>query len=245
VIDDVRGCGLSPCPNGANADNPLFSRSRAGWAEAASRWLHDPTTDGALLLSAMVTDSRPVTEPDLGHHVTDALLLQTRTSLFLRAMLDEAVSWRTPSGWLRDFVVKQRGDHRGQLDLKRGGLVPIVALGRWIAIVTRDGRGSTAERLDRGAEARLISDDERHILEIGFDGIYTLLYDLEIQALRAGTSPTTHLDPRDLDTLTRRHLRETLRAIHAVQVRADQTWISRLNGDRRTTEDRGAGSTRR
>jgi CBS domain-containing protein len=229
VLDDLRHCGQSPCPSGANADNPLFSRSRAGWAEAAGRWLRDSTMDGALLLSAMVADSRPVTQVALGAHVTDMLMSRTRTSQFLRALLDEAVAWRTPTGLFRDFIVGHRGDHRGELDLKRGGLVPVVALGRWIAIVTGDAGGTTVERLDRGAAAGLINDDERHTLRVGFDSVYTLLYDLEVRAVRTGGPPTTYLDPRRLDTLTRRHLRETLRAVHQVQSRVDESWIRRLD----------------
>jgi CBS domain-containing protein len=229
VLDDLRHCGLSPCPAGANADNPLFSRSRSGWAEAARRWLNDSTMDGALLLSAMVADSRPVTGVELGRHVTDQLLARTRTSQFLRALLDEAVSWRTSTGVFRDFRVGRTGEHRGTFDLKRGGLVPIVALSRWIAIVTGDNTGSTVERLDRGADAGLITDDERGTLRAGFDSVYTILYDLEVQALRSGTAPTTYLDPHHLDTLTRRHLRETLRAVHEVQSRVDRSWIRRLD----------------
>lgn len=230
VLDDLRRCGLSPCPNGANADNPLFSRSRSDWADATGRWSRNATVEGALLLSAMVADSRPVTETDLGRHVTDLLMSRTRTSQFLRALLDEAVGWRTSTGVLRDFIVDHHADHRGEIDLKRGGLVPIVALGRWIAIVTRDGRGTTPERLDRGADAGLITGDERHTLGLGFDSIYTILYDLEVQALRTGGSPTTYVNPHHLDTLTRRHLRETLRAVHDVQERVDQSWIRRLDG---------------
>jgi CBS domain-containing protein len=230
VLGDLRHCGLSPCPNGANADNPLFSRSRSGWADATSRWARESTVDGALLLSAMVADSRPVTETDLGRHVTDLLMSRTRTSQFLRALLDEAVGWRTPTGVLRDFIVDHHADHRGEFDLKRGGLVPIVALGRWIGIVTRDGHGTTPERLDRGAAAGLITDDERHTLGLGFDSVYTILYDLEVQALQNGGTPTTYVNPHHLDTLTRRHLRETLRAVHDVQGRIDQSWIRRLDG---------------
>jgi len=33
--------------------------------------------------------------------------------------------------------------------------------------------------------------------------------------------------PRDLDTLTRRHLRETFRAIGLLQARVDLDWIAR------------------
>src|SRR6516162_7606188 len=35
VLDDMERCGLRRCPDGANADNPLFSRSRAAWTAAA------------------------------------------------------------------------------------------------------------------------------------------------------------------------------------------------------------------
>jgi CBS domain-containing protein len=228
ILADLRQCGLTPCPNGANADNPLFSRSESAWTRAASGWMNDPNANGALLLSAMVTDSRPITDESLGRRITDRLMSRTRTSQFLRALLDEAVRWQTPTGPWRDFRLSHDRAHRGQLDLKSGGLVPVIALGRWIAIVTGHVGGDTPERLDRGVDARLITDDERHTLIRGFESIYSMVYDIEVRALRSGGTPTTYLSPRELDSLTQRHLRETLRAIHKVQVRVDQSWVRRL-----------------
>jgi len=125
-------------------------------------------------------------------------------------------------------VVARRGAHRGEFDLKRGGLVPVVALGRWIGIVTGDARGTTPERLSRGAAAGLLTADERDTLLGGFDRVYTVLFDAEARAGRAGATPSTYLRPDDLDTLTRRLLRETLRAVHAVQLRVDDTWMRRI-----------------
>jgi CBS domain-containing protein len=228
VLADLRQCGLVPCPNGANADNPLFSRSQSAWAAAAHQWMDDPTVDGALLLCAMISDSRPVTELALGREVTRLLMSRTRTSQFLRALLDEALRWRPSTGVLRDFLVARNGAHRGQFDLKRGGLVPVVALGRWIGIVTGDARGTTRDRLARGADAGLITPDERDTLLGGFDHVYTVAFDLEVRALRSGAAPSTYLRPRDLDSLTRRLLRETLRAVHAVHNRVDESWIGRI-----------------
>ena len=232
ILDDLRRCGLRPCPKGANADNPLFARSQSAWAAAARTWLHDPTREGALLLSAMVADSRPLTDAALGAHLTDSIRSHTRTSQFLRALLDEALGWRPPTGAVRPFLVAPRGEHRGHLDLKRGGLAPVVALGRWIAIATGDASGTTPERLDRGVAAGLLTADERDTLTGGFDSVYTLLYDHEARAVRAGAEPSTFINPAALDTLTRRHLRETFRAIRHVQIRADQDWIRRLTHDR-------------
>jgi CBS domain-containing protein len=228
LIDDLTRCDLRPCPNGANANNPLFSRSQSAWLAAAREWMHDPTRYGALLLSAMITDSRPLTNVTLGAHLTDALRTRTRSNPFLRALLDEALAWRPPVGFLRDFVVLHSGEHRGELDLKRGGLAPVVALGRWITIVTGDAGGGTTERLRRGADAGLLTRNEEQTLTGGYEAVYALVFDREAAAIRTGTGPSTFVNPGELDLLTRRHLRETFRAIAAVQNRVDQDWVRRL-----------------
>ena len=228
ILRDIRRCGLALCANGANAHNPLFSRSRSQWVEAAWGWQRDPTQENALLLSAMVADSRPLTDPELGRVLTENIRSHTRTSQFLRAVLDEAVGWRPPTGFVRDFVVQHTGEHRGQVDLKAGGLAPIVSLARWIAVAAGDASGTTVERLRRGTALGLLTADEADTLAGGFDGIYGLLLRRQVEAIRAGQTPSTYIAPRDLDTLTRRHLRETFRAVALVQARVDRDWLHRL-----------------
>jgi CBS domain-containing protein len=227
VLRDVQRCGLALCANGANAHNPLFSRSRSGWAAAARRWQDDPTEANALLLSAMVADSRPLTNVPLGRSLTRGIRSHTRTTQFLQALLSEALAWRPPTGFVRDFVVHHTGEHRGQLDLKAGGLMPVVGLARWIAVVSGDASGTTPDRLRRGAEVGLLSANEADTLAGGFDDVYSLLLHHQVAAVRSGTTPSTYIAPRDLDTLTRRHLRESFRAIALVQSRVDQDWIAR------------------
>jgi CBS domain-containing protein len=230
VLRDLHRCGLTLCANGANAHSPMFSRSRSDWVAAARAWQADPTQDRALLLSAMVADSRPLTDLPLGRALTDRIRSHTRTAPFLRALLDEALGWRPPTGFVRDFVVAHSGEHRGQLDLKSGGLVPVAALARWIAIVSGDTRGTTPDRLRRGAQTGLLSADEADTLAGGFGDVYAVLLRHEARAIRSGITPTTYLAPTELDTLTRRHLRETFRAIALVQARVDRDWMSRLEG---------------
>jgi CBS domain-containing protein len=229
VLRSLQRCGFTLCTNGANAHNPVFSRARSGWIAAARSWQHDPTQDNALLLSAMVADSRPLTDPELGGSLSQSIRSHTRTSQFLRALLDEALCWRPPIGFIRDFVVHHSGEHRGQLDLKRGGLAPVVALARWIAIAAGDASGTTIERLHRGAALGLLTTDEADTLAGGFENVYGLLLHHEVQTLRAGGAPTTtFIAPKELDSLTRRHLRETFRAIALVQARVDRAWLTRL-----------------
>jgi CBS domain-containing protein len=176
----------------------------------------------------MVADSRPLTDVPLGRSLTEMIRSHTRTSQFLRALLDEALSWRPPIGFIRGFVVQHSGEHRGQLDLKAGGLAPVVGLARWIAIASGDASGTTTERLRRGAAVGLLSSDEADTLAGGFESLYGLLLHQEVQALRAGAAPSTYIVPGELDTLTRRHLRETFRAVALVQDRVDRAWRYRL-----------------
>jgi CBS domain-containing protein len=230
ILGDLERCGLRLCGDGANADNPRFSRSRSDWIAAARAWQDDPTREHALLLSAMVADSRPLTNPTLGRSLTATIRSHTRTRWFLRALLDEALSWKPPAGFIRDFVVHHSGEHRGEIDLKAGGQAPIVGLARWIAIAAGDASGSTVERLRRGAAVRIVSRDEADALANGFENIYALLLHRETEAIRAGNRPTTYIAPKDLDTLTRRHLRETFRVVAQVQARMDRDWTYRLSG---------------
>jgi CBS domain-containing protein len=227
VLDHMESCGLPRCPDGANADNPRFNRSLEEWTTAAGTWIKDLSGDGALLLVTMLADSRPINEVALGRSTAERMLRATGTPQFRRALLTYTLSGRPPTGFVRGFVVEHSGEHRGQLSLKRGGLRPITSLGRWVAVTTADPHGSTVERLRRGARAGLFTQDESESLIGAFEHLYAMLMEQEVEALRVGRTPSTYVNPAELDSLTRRHLRESFRAIAHVQDRLGSHWQAR------------------
>ncbi|HXP19775.1 MAG TPA: putative nucleotidyltransferase substrate binding domain-containing protein [Streptosporangiaceae bacterium] len=228
LLDDMELCGLRRCPDGANATERLFSRSAADWKAAASRWVGQPTGTGTALLVSIIADSRPLTAPALGRSVTAALLAAIRSFDFIEGVLHLALHYRPPTGFVRDFVVEHSGEHRGELNLKRGGLVPIASIARWAAIVTGDVAGSTVERLSRAEQAGLLTQDEAASLTGAYEEIFGLLLAREIDAIRAGAAPSKYLAPGDLGSLTRRLLRETFRVISQVQATLEGEWVSRV-----------------
>lgn len=228
LLTDLESCGFERCANGANAVNPLFAHSSRQWVAAVTHWLGHPDAPQALLLSSIVIDSRPVTEVTLGRTVTDALRQRVTTPEFLSAFVASATAVRPPSGFVRDFVVDHGGRHRGELDLKRGGLHPIAALGRWVAVVSGDTRGGTIDRLRRGLAAGLLTQDETDTLTAAFEQIYELLLRRDLSAIDSGEPFTTYVNPKELDTLTRRHLRETFRATAAIQDAVLGDWRTRV-----------------
>lgn len=224
VIDAFERCGLRRCPDGANATNPLFSRSLEEWIGSVHRWVENPDQAGALLLSSIIADSRAITGLGVGRSLSEAISRLAANRRFARLMLEEALAVKPPTGFVRDFVVEANGRHRGELDLKGRGLRPVVGLGRWIAATTRTAVMTTDDRLQHGASAGLLSQDESDTLRGAYRDMYELLFGREVAAIAENRPVSTYLDPKDLDTLTRRHLRESFRAISKVQSRLVNTW---------------------
>ncbi len=227
VLDDLERVGQRRCPAGVNADDPMVSRSLATWRRTARAWTRDPAQEGALLLATMLVDSRPITNPGLGRQVGVELLGSARPPSFLRALLDYTLAARPPVGFVRDFVVEHSGEHRGEVDLKAGGLRPLTSLGRWAAVMTGTTGGSTPERLRRAVDAGLLTPDEGESLAGAQEHLFGLVMGLEVEALRADRTASTWVAPGRMDSLSRRHLREAFRAVARVQRSLESQWALR------------------
>src|SRR5215470_12745830 len=217
VDSGLKACGVQPDAHGTSAANPLFARSVASWRAAAQSLSENPTRDKALILVSILTDSRPLGGAGDGRSVADALWQERSRPDLLRLLARFALQFRPPTGFLRDFVVEHSGERRGQLDIKHGGLIPIVDLARWAGMAASAASGSTVERL-RAAEAAgtLESTDARTLIE-AFGFIFSLRLNHQVEQLRSGGVPDDFIAPKTLNRLARSYLKEAFRAVASVQ----------------------------
>jgi CBS domain-containing protein len=217
VVAGLERCGLRPDVHGASAANLVFVRSVESWQHAARSWIADPTQDKALILVSVLVDSRPVWGVHTGTPVTDTFRDAVRNPDLLRLLARFALSYRPPTGFLRGLVVEHGGEHRGQLDLKHGGMIPIVGLARWAGIRAGVTSASTTERLHAAAAAGSLAAVDAHTLLDAFELFAALRLGHQVRQLRAGREPDDYVDPESLSPLTRSHLREAFRAVAAIQ----------------------------
>ena len=219
VDDGLKACGVQPDAHGTSAANPLFARSLASWRASAQSLSENPTREQALILVSILTDSRPLWGRGTGADpsIADALWQARSHPDLLRLLARFALQFRPPTGFLRDFVVEHSGERRGQLDIKHGGLTPIIDLARWAGMAAGAPSGSTVERL-RAAEAAgtLDGPDARTLME-AFGFIFSLRLDHQVEQLRRGGAPDDFIDPKTLNPLPRSYLREAFRAVASVQ----------------------------
>jgi CBS domain-containing protein len=217
VDEGLRACGISPDEHGASAANPIFARSFASWQRAARSLSEDPTQDKALILVSVLTDSRPVwTSGSAAGGLFEARPYPDQAGL-LRLLARFALSFRPPTGFLRDFVVEHSGERRGQLDLKHGGMIPIVDLARWAGMAAGVASASTLERLRAAEAAGTMDSAEAQTLTEAFGFIFSLRLDHQVEQLRRGETPDDFIDPKSLNPLARSYLREAFRAVASVQ----------------------------
>jgi CBS domain-containing protein len=222
VDDGLKACGVRPDAHGTSAANPLFARSLTAWRAAAQSLSENPTRDKALILVSILTDSRPLwgsgsEAAGAGNPVTDALWQERGHPDLQRLLARFALQFRPPTGFLRDFVVEHSGERRGQLDIKHGGLIPIIDLARWAGMAAGAASGSTVERL-RAAEAAgtLEGTDARTLIE-AFGFVFSLRLNHQVEQLRRGEAPDDFIAPKVLNPLARSYLREAFRAVASVQ----------------------------
>jgi len=210
-------CGFHPDTHRASASDPLFVRSLDSWQAAGRSWLEDPTQDKALVLTSVLVDSRPVFGAQVGEMLTETFRPAREHPGLLRMLARFSLSHRPPTGFLGGLVVEHSGEHRGQLDLKEGGILPIVNLARWAGMASGVVSASTPERLRAAKEVGVLSRADADTLLESFELVSELRLDHQTAQLMVGTEPDDFVDPASLSALTRTYLKEAFRAVAGVQ----------------------------
>jgi CBS domain-containing protein len=217
VMAVLERCGLAADEHGVRADRPLFARSEDAWEAAFLEWAGDPEQPKVLIAVSVMLDGRVVWGAQGDAPLLPALARAAQRPALVRLLARSALSHRPPTGFRRALVVEHSGEHRGRLDVKRGGMLPIADLARWAGLAAGSSATATVERLRAGAEAGVLSAEQARTLEEAWDLVLSLRLEHQLALVRAGRPPHDHLDPQELNPLTRRYLREAFRSVAAVQ----------------------------
>jgi CBS domain-containing protein len=221
-------CGYAECRAGVMARNPGWRLSRQGWIELFETWLKAPTRH-RVHIAMIGLDLRAVAGPLSIERDLDALLeTAPQHPYFLERLARAAVESRPPTGFLREFVVDRAGEHVGTLDIKTGGVGPIVNLARLYALTAGSTARSTVDRLRAGVAHGSVPAERGTELEEAFAAVSRVRLEHQAAQVERGTTPDNHVDPRELPPLARRELKEAFRAIARAQKGIDTRTATRI-----------------
>jgi len=219
VNEKLDACGFQLCKGGVMASNPEWCLTLEEWREKFSRWIHAPAPQ-ALLNASIFFDLRPIYGREaLAERLRTWLLgAASERTLFLRILAEEALTCQPALGTFGGLVTDRSREFPHTINLKNQGSRPFVDAARVLALAHRVPHTSTAERL-RGIDAVAPFGGERvAALVDGFHFIHLLRLRGQVGP-GASVAGANHLDPRTLNDLERRVLKEAFRQAQALQLR--------------------------
>ncbi|MBH5387735.1 putative nucleotidyltransferase substrate binding domain-containing protein [Bradyrhizobium diversitatis] len=206
----LQSFGFPPCPGDIMVRNAAWSRPLSDYLADLRRWIVLPSQDGHMNV-AIIYDAQAIAgDQQLLDDAKSALIDMTRGEQAFMAHFARAVdAFETPIGLFNNLITSEgTGD---ALDLKKGGIFPIVHGVRSLALEQGLRETSTDKRISRLCDLGVLQADFGRDLKQAFRFLLMLRLDGQLAA-SAGASGTL-VRPAQLSSMERHLLRDTLQVV--------------------------------
>lgn len=154
ITEGLNVIGYEFCPADMMGSNPKWCNSLSGFKKMTAKWIASPGPEEVLLSSIFFDYNRAYGDKqlvsDLSRHIFDTV---EKYPIFLSHLGGSALMNPSPTGFFRQFLVEQDGEHKDFFDLKQRALMPLVDAAR-VLILSKNVRdiSNTWERYEKMAE---------------------------------------------------------------------------------------------
>ncbi|WP_291013282.1 putative nucleotidyltransferase substrate binding domain-containing protein [Hydrogenophaga sp.] len=218
VCDGLDACGYIYCPGEMMAMTDTWRQPKRRWAEYFARWTGAPDPK-SLMLTCVFFDLRAV-------HGNSALLDDLRrdvlqrtkgNSIFLAYMVGNALQHQPPLGVFKGISTIRSGEHKGKIDLKHTGVVPIVDLARVHALAGGHEAVNTHDRLVSAAAGGSISEQSARDLREALEFLAFTRIQHQARQIGAGQAPDNFLPLDDTSNFERSQLKDAFTVVQSLQ----------------------------
>jgi signal-transduction protein with cAMP-binding, CBS, and nucleotidyltransferase domain len=219
---DLDAIGIPFCEGSVMATNPSWRKTLPQWRWQMDGWAERRSV-GATLMADIFFDFQPIhgdraMAADLRGHVT---ALARRNRALLTAMARDDTSSGVALGIFGRLVSEgENSIHRGRVELKIRGLLPMVACARILALAAGVEETGTLKRIETLADRGIFSRADADALNAAYHHIVSLLLRQQAADIRTGNPPGPHVELKSLTKQERTLLADSLRAIDHLRKRA-------------------------
>ncbi|MEZ0361008.1 MAG: putative nucleotidyltransferase substrate binding domain-containing protein [Hydrogenobacter sp.] len=217
-VRNLLNIGFPPCPGNVMLSNPLWRKSVEGWMKQIDTWIENPKGEHTLNVSIFfdfrgVFGSHSLVER-LWEHVFKKV---SENMVFLSFLAGQAVRFKVPLGFFRGFVVERSGLHKGEFDIKAGGILPIVQGVRVLALEHRIRSTNTFDRIRELSSAGVFSERFAKDLEDAYRFLMGLRLKFQAEDLHRSKEPTNYINPQALSRAERSVLKDVFGIVEEFQ----------------------------
>lgn len=206
--------GYPRCPGNIMVSNPYWTKSLTAFKDEIFEWILRPSEE-SFLHFAIFYDAMPVAgDAALLAEARRYMYQQLRShQAFLARFAKATVAFETPLGFFANFVL-EKDAHRDELDLKKGGIFPLVHGIRSLALEHRLTETNTVERIEALRAKGVLEEPFATELVETLTFLSTLRLKAGLRKLKAGLAQDNYVRPADLNKLEREMLRDSLKIVN-------------------------------
>jgi len=217
LIDSLIDIGVPSCPGGTMAKNEQWRRSLSQWHSVLDRWFSTPTPEHIINLS-MFSDLRilsgdPLLELALKKYINGRL---QGNEIYLGHMVANLLRFAVPLGWFGK-IKTEKGEHAGQIDLKRAGIFTITEGAKILALAHGVQETGTAQRIERLSEQGVLAQKEADDLTASFYALVHFRLRTQVDAMSAGRQPDNRIRLTELNRMELERLKAALEGVRSFQ----------------------------
>ncbi len=218
---DLDTVGLPLCKGSVMATNPLWRKTLTQWKEQVRLWGRKRSTT-TLRLCDIFFDFKTVWgDPAAGDNLRDYITtLAAQNPTLLQQLLADKLDQGIGLSLFRRFIVeKKEPGHRGKINLKQSGTLPLVENIRILSLRERITATSTLVRLAMLRDQGILGTNEYDYLSGAFHTVCHLLLRQQIADFNAGRTVSNYVHPRTLSMRETDMLKDSMEAIDRLRKR--------------------------
>jgi CBS domain-containing protein len=218
VCDGLDACGFVHCPGEMMAMTDAWRQPRHRWADYFAHWVGQPEPK-SLMLTCVFFDMRAIQgKSELLDELRGDVLQRTQgNSIFLAHMVGNALNHVPALGFFKGLSAQRSGEHKGTIDLKHNGTVPIVDLARVYALAGGHRAVNTHDRLVAAPLGGDISEQSARDLRDTLEFLGTLRLQHQARQLEQGLPPDNFLNPQEVSNFERTQLKDAFTVVQTLQ----------------------------
>lgn len=216
--DGLEKIGFPLCTGYVMCTNPIWRKSLHEWQIQFHYWVLRQVRElgrfaTVLFDASPVYGERPLFEKMMANAFRE---LDNHHEL-LQVMKEEEERHRVPTGFFGRFLTEKTGVHKGELDIKRSGLLFVIEGVRILALKHAIRHTSTLKRINALVAGGHIHADDGEYFEAAFHLLLHLSLKCQLQKTLHGLPPDTFLKPASLSAKEQESLRHAFKAVTLLQ----------------------------
>lgn len=214
VCQSLDTCGYTLCTGDIMASNPRWRQPLSVWKDYFSDWIQKPKAEALLRLSIFFDLRGIYGDKTLAKQLNQHIREEARQhSGFLTFMARNANQRKPPLGFFRQFVLDGEGKQSRTFNLKERGIAPIIDIVRVHALACGSNKLNTLERIEDIEAAGLLPDGRAKDLALALEMIGMVRIKNQKDQIEAGEQPNNHVNPENLSSFEKRHLRDAFNIV--------------------------------